>query len=105
MAGHRRRGYKIELTYAELCEVALKTDSCFICGTMLDWQLGSKGHMNGRSPTLDRLDNEEVIRRDNILILCYKCNATKRDRTLKEFLDYCNAVVTKFSIHTSNIRN
>lgn len=55
--------------------------------------------MNNKSPTLDRLDNEEVIRSDNVLILCYKCNATKRDRTLKEFLDYCRVVVTKFHSH------
>jgi len=99
LAGHRRRGYTTELTYDELCEVALKTEACFICGVMLDWQLGNKGHMNNRSPTLDRLDNEEVIRRDNILILCYKCNATKRDRTLREFLDYCGAVVERFYSH------
>jgi hypothetical protein len=80
------------MTCEELYQIAAKT--CFIYGIQIDWQLGNKGHMSNRSPTLDRLDNEEVIRRDNILILCYKCNATKRDRTLNEFLDYCNAVVT-----------
>jgi len=55
--------------------------------------------MNNGSPTLDRLDNEGVIRNDNILILCYQCNATKRDRTLKEFLDYCRAVTNRFHSH------
>ena len=48
---------------------------------------------------MDRLDNEKVIRSDNILILCYQRNATKRDRTLKEFLDYCWAVAKKFHSH------
>jgi hypothetical protein len=76
--------------------MALKADLCFICGCQIDWQLGTKGHMNNRSPTLDRLDNEKVIRADNVLILCYQCNATKRDRTLKEFLDYCRAVTKNF---------
>jgi len=99
LAGHRRRRYTIELTYSELCEVAQKTDACFICGTMLDWQLGNKGRMKENSPTLDRVDNQVEIRNDNIAILCYKCNATKRDRTLREFLEYCNAVVTKFHSH------
>lgn len=56
--------------------------------------------MHNKSPTLDRLDNEQIIRSDNILILCYQCNATKRDRTLKEFLDYCRAVSVKFTTHT-----
>jgi hypothetical protein len=48
---------------------------------------------------LDRVDNEDVIRSDNILILCYQCNATKRDRTLKESLDYCRAVAARFHSH------
>ena len=79
--------------------MALHTEICFICGCQIDWELGNKGHMHNRSPTLDRLDNEDVIRYDNILILCYKCNATKRDRTLKQFLDYCRAVAAKFYSH------
>lgn len=99
LSGHRRRGYAIEMTCQELYEIALKTEYCFICGTTINWQLGNKGNMKNDSPTLDRLDNENVIRKDNILILCYKCNATKRDRTLNEFLDYCDAVVTRFHSH------
>jgi hypothetical protein len=55
--------------------------------------------MKSNSPSLDRLDNEDVIRKDNILILCYKCDATKRDRTMEEFLSYCGAVVSKFHSH------
>ncbi len=87
------------MTSEELYQVALHTELCFICGSQIDWELGNKGHMHNRSPTLDRVDNEDVIRIDNILILCYKCNATKRDRTLKEFLDYCRAVVARFYSH------
>lgn len=100
LAGHRRRGYRIEISFEELCEIASRADQCFICDATLDWQLGNKGHLHNRSPTLDRLDNEDVIRSDNVLILCYQCNATKRDRTLKEFLDYCRAVSVKFTTHT-----
>jgi hypothetical protein len=99
LSGHRRRGFKIEITCQELYQIASRTDSCFICGTPLDWQLGNKGNMKRDSPTLDRADNENVIRKDNILILCYKCNATKRDRTLQEFIDYCEAVVKRFHSH------
>jgi hypothetical protein len=99
LAGHRRRGYAIEMLSSELYQLALKTDVCFVCGRRLDWGLGSKGRMNMRSPTLDRVDNERVIRRDNIAILCYQCNATKRERTLKEFYEYCSAVVARFHSH------
>lgn len=99
LAGHRRRGYATEITSKELYQIALNTEACFICETRLDWQLGNKGNIRDDSPTLDRLDNEDVIRRDIVTILCYKCNATKRDRTMKEFLLYCNAVVAKFHSH------
>jgi hypothetical protein len=99
LSGHHRRGHIIQLTCEELYQIAAKTELCFICGIQIDWQLGNKGHMNNLSPTLDRLDNEEVIRKDNILILCYKCNATKRDRTLREFVEYCEAVAKKFHSH------
>ena len=99
LAGHRRRGYEIQISFEELCQIASRTDFCFLCGAPLDWGLGNKGHMHNKSPTLDRLDNEGVIRSDNILILCYQCNATKRDRTLKEFLDYCRAITNKFHSH------
>jgi hypothetical protein len=85
LAGHRRRGYTIEMTSKDLYALAAKTERCYVCEAQLEWQLGNKGRMNNRSPTLDRSDNEDVIRSDNVLILCYQCNATKRDRTLKEF--------------------
>jgi 5-methylcytosine-specific restriction endonuclease McrA len=89
----------VHVTFEELYHLASETDFCFICGNRLDWQLGGKGHMIKRSPTLDRLDNENEIRSDNILILCNQCNVTKRDRTLKEFLDYCEAISKKFHSH------
>jgi hypothetical protein len=99
LSGHRRRGYAVQLTPKELYEIASKTESCFICGCQLNWQLGNKGHMLNVSPTLDRIDNEDVITKDNILILCYKCNATKRDRTFAEFVTYCTNVSKKFYSH------
>lgn len=76
-----------------------KIDSCFICGIQLDWELGNKGRTHASSPTLDRMDNQNEIRQDNVLILCYSCNATKRDRTLQEFLDYCEAVAGRLHSH------
>ncbi len=99
LGGHRRRGITVEMTSKELFQLASRTDSCFICGCQLDWQLRNKGKMKKDSPTLDRLDNERVIRKENVAILCYRCNATKRDRTLKRFVEYCDAVVARFHSH------
>jgi hypothetical protein len=55
--------------------------------------------MNRLSPTLDRLNNERTIRRSNIAILCYGCNAAKRERTPREFYVYCMAVVARLHSH------
>ena len=55
--------------------------------------------MKSNNPTLDRFDNEKVIRKGNVVILCYRCNATKRDRSMGEFLLYCNSVVAKIHSH------
>ena len=66
---------------------------------MLDWQLGNKGKWKPSSPTLDRLNNEIVMTKENVAIVCYVCNATKRDRTFKQFVDYCSAVAARFHSH------
>ncbi len=99
LAGHRRRGFQVLITSQELYELASKTDACFICGRQLDWQLGNKGNWKQNSPTLDRLDNQSVVTKESVAILCYMCNATKRDRSLKQFVEYCSYVATKFHSH------
>ena len=99
LAGHRRRGFAIGMSAEELYQLAAKADHCYICGTELNWQLQSKGRIKSNSPSLDRLDNERALRSDNVSILCYRCNATKRDRTLREFVRYCADVAAKFHSH------
>jgi hypothetical protein len=99
LASHRRNGYVTELAAKQLFELASKTDSCYFCGRRLNWGLGNKWKMRRDSPSLDRLNNEKVIRLDNVVIACYSCNATKQDRTLNEFIEYCAAVATRFHSH------
>lgn len=99
LAGHRRRGFTTELSSRELYQIASNTDTCFICGCKLNWALLSKGRIKTNSPSLDRLDNGMTIRKDNIAILCYRCNSTKRNRTLSEFVSYCQSVVERFHSH------
>lgn len=98
-AGHRRRGFTTETSARDLYSLANKTDSCFIRGRKLDWQLLSKGRIKKDSPSLDRLDNGKVMRVDNAAILCYSCNASKRDRTLQKFVAYCAAIEERFHSH------
>ena len=99
LASHRRRGFKVFIIGKELFQLASGTDSCFVCGCALDWQLGNKGSWKSNSPTLNRLDNGDIVTKENVAILCYRCNATKRDRSLGEFVAYCNDVAIKFYSH------
>jgi hypothetical protein len=100
-AGHRRRGFSIEMSAYDLYQMALRTDFCFYLWMQkkLDWQLQNKGRIKKDSPSLDTLDNERVIRADNVTILCYNCNATKRERALEEFLACCSTFVARFHSH------
>jgi hypothetical protein len=96
IGNHYRNGFKLELKRKELEEMALKTDKCTICDIQLAW-----GYRTGKaykiSPSMDRINNEKVITKDNIQILCVRCNRTKADRTMKEFIDYCKYVAKKFN--------
>jgi hypothetical protein len=48
------------------------------------------------SPALDRKSNQKILNIDNVQILSDKCNATKHNRTMKEFIEYCKIVYFKF---------
>jgi hypothetical protein len=96
IGNHKRNGFTMTITRHELSEMALKANTCLICDVPLAW-----GYLNGKiqrnSPSLDRIDNEKEVRKDNVQILCSYCNRTKLARTMKEFIDYCKYVAKKFS--------
>ena len=89
--GHRYAGYTVDLTRDELRVIVSRISHCQICGKELKFNTG-RAYNN---ITLDRMNNEPFISRDNILIICRECNNTKGSRTLKEFIDYCKMVVSK----------
>lgn len=86
--------YKVTITTAELRDIAIKTEVCPICGGTLDYSRG-KGTILDNSPSLDRKNNEDVLTKDNVWIICNKCNRSKSNRTIKEFIDYCQMVASK----------
>ena len=94
LSSHRKRGVEVNMSIDELETLAIRTTACEICGTKLCWEKG-RGFTNS-SPTLDRMGNEPTIEEKNILILCRRCNTSKSDRTLNEFVDYCRQVVNWF---------
>jgi hypothetical protein len=93
---HKRNNFIMNLTMHELEEMASKTNKCAICDVILVW-----GYLNGKllksTASLDRINNEKVITKNNIQILCYECNAIKRTKPMQEFIDYCKYVAKKFS--------
>lgn len=89
---YHKKDYKIMITSQELNKFIEQTTTCKICGCELDFSYYGKKTTQDNSPTLDRTNNEDYIDVNNIQILCHQCNATKRNRTMKEFIDYCKMV-------------
>jgi hypothetical protein len=94
---HRAVGYTVTITRDELVNICMSIRECIICGTKLSWNHLVNGTGRTRvTPSLDRIDNEMSITKDNIQIICLGCNSTKGNRTMSEFIEYCNNVVLKF---------
>jgi hypothetical protein len=98
---HRQKGNEILISIDELETKAKQTTHCEICGCELAWGYG-KGY-SANSPTLDRIDNGDIITLDNIQILCTKCNVSKSDRTMLELVAWCELVYKKFKKPDRNI--
>ena len=94
IGAHKKKGHICEITIQELTQLFTEAIHCPICGVLFTKKFGT-GLLQS-SPSMDRKDNENVITKDNIWIICTHCNATKRDRTMKEFVKYCDNVSTKF---------
>jgi hypothetical protein len=94
ISGHKKRGFVVNLNIRQLEEIAKSIHQCPICDVTLSWGGNSKTSKN--SPTLDRTDNGNVLSQNNVQVICHKCNVTKSDRTMKEFVDYCRLVSSRF---------
>lgn len=93
-----KQTFEVVITRLELEELAMHSNSCFYCGEILDWSVGTKGRKpKNNSPSIDRLNNSHTVTRNNIVICCFRCNSTKRDRTLKEFVQYCQMIAGRFA--------
>jgi hypothetical protein len=92
---HRKREYIIEVIQEELEAYASIVTNCELCGCELNWNKRRKGKYGPRmnSPTLDRINNEDTISMSNIMIVCLRCNMTKSDRSLKDFVLYCKKII------------
>jgi 5-methylcytosine-specific restriction endonuclease McrA len=92
LLNHKLLGHKIEISADELEILARTTLNCPICGILIEWTTGNGRNWNG--PSLDRRDNSEVLEKNNVWLICMKCNTTKSSRTMGEFVEYCEKVVS-----------
>jgi len=97
---HKIKGHIFEVSFDEMVKLCHESKNCKICHIPVSWDYVQSGitARTQQSPTLDRTNNEKVLRKDNIQILCLRCNVTKGDRTMKDFIEYCNNVAERFLI-------
>lgn len=92
---HQRRGFKVLFTWEELYPIAKQSKYCPICNCKLTWGYGN-GRQNN-TPSLDRVNNENILTLDNTQIICHRCNTAKGQMNMKEFIEYCIMVSNKFN--------
>ncbi len=92
---HKAKGFDIQLAPHELEALARDATNCRICDVPLDWI--NRTQTNLYSPTLDRIDNEKIVSSTTIQIVCKRCNTSKCDMTMSEFVNYCEMVTKKFA--------
>jgi len=96
---HKKCGYIVNITIDELYNIVKDKPSCEICGKELEWYSTGTGKSTNLSPSLDRKNNENEINKDNISILCTKCNAKKHSDSIEENLVWCK----QFEEYANNI--
>lgn len=89
LKNHERRGLKVKVTVEEALEVYRATPHCKYCGREM---APAKG-IQETSLSIDRINNEPVLRKDNIQFICHQCNMTKGNRTHEEFVAYMRNVL------------
>lgn len=95
LGGHKQSGYKINITKDELEKMAKKTKYCPICDVKLDWTYYTKGKKQINSPSLDRINNEKFLNKNNVQIVCLRCNRAKGEMSMNEFYKYCQIIIKR----------
>ena len=89
LSRHRKKGYGVIVTIDECME--MDNDYCYYCGCKLEWEYGT-GH-SPESPTIDRISNDTILTKENIVFVCNSCNAGKSNGTIDKYIARCERVV------------
>lgn len=89
---HKSRGFVLTFDIQELIKFASGNLRCYLCGIEVKF---NQGKFKDTSITLDRKDNSTILNLENIAICCGKCNAMKRNNSLKELIEWCKEVIRR----------
>ena len=89
ISAHEKRGFIVDLERDILANLAIQTTHCILCGQELNWNGGIRTSL---TPSLDRVNNEDFLNKDNIQILCVTCNTKKGSMTMSEYISYCDVI-------------
>jgi hypothetical protein len=95
LTSHKARGMDVQISSKFLMNLAYNTSVCPLCGRDIVWG-GDISQISNR-PALDRIDDNAGITKENVWLICYKCNSIKKDITLQEFVAYCRKVSDKYA--------
>jgi len=96
LSHHSYRGYIITITKEELEQMLKSTKTCIYCGRELHYSYGDRKTAKSDSPTLDRIDNEQELTKENVQIICKECNTAKGSKPHDVFVEYCYSIGQKF---------
>ena len=58
--------------------------SCGCCSKAFDFSYRNNNKKNPNAPSIDRIDNLRGYEKNNIVVICWRCNSIKNDGTEKE---------------------
>jgi hypothetical protein len=93
---HKRNGYDVKFTTKELVNFIKDIKVCPYCGTEFDFSVNPNKSLSQR-PTLDRIDNEQIMTLKNIQVLCHSCNTMKGQFPHNKFLDKIKLILSRCS--------
>lgn len=103
--GHRiKKEHEINLSEEYLETLLRKTTKCPICDVDLVLGIGTGMHSSA-SPSLDRIDNTDILNQGNTWIICRKCNVMKQNVPMEDYIKYCKRIVDRFSDENGNMIN
>lgn len=88
-----KKEYEISISLDDLEQLAKNSPTCYYCGTTLIYY-GNKTICR-TSPTLDRIDNSNILTSKNVRIICHRCNSGKSSDTEEEYITRCRHIVDR----------